>query len=44
MILLIPTSWHAGEDDIEEILKSIESEEKKRTEVKIKTVDPPSQR
>jgi len=33
-----------GEDDIEEILKSIESEEKKRTEVKIKTVDPPSQR
>jgi len=33
-----------GEDDIEDIIKSIEAEEKKRTEVTIKNIDAPLQR
>ena len=35
---------NSGEDDIEDIIKSIEAEEKKRTEVTIKNIDAPLQR
>ena len=33
-----------GEDDIEDIIKQIEDEEKKRNEVVIKIIDPPTPR
>ena len=33
-----------GEDDIEDIIKQIENEEKKRNEVVIKIIDPPTPR
>ena len=44
LLLAFATNILAFEDDIEDIIKQIENEEKKRNEVVVKIIDPPTPR